>query len=435
MKTISKAKIKKEFHLLKTELEILKSLNHPNLIKFYETYQDERFFHLVMEYCTGGELLERIVEKGHLNEQEAGKIMSKAFSAVQHLHINHIIHRDLKPENFLFSNRSEEAELKIIDFGLATKYRESSGNYLKTVVGTALYVAPEVLKGHYREKCDEWSLGVIMYVLLCGSSPFEGLNNNEIFKKVKLGKYYPKEEDWENISDEAKDLVSKLLEFNSDKRITAAEALNHPWLKLELKSQLTKVQMDAKIFKLIKNFKTTSRLRKEALKVMVNFLSDADIKNLKEAFRYIDKDNSGMISVQELQHVMKEVGFSDTEKDISKIVENIHVTDGELCLNYHEFIAAALDSKVILTKERLWTVFKYFDVDNANFITAANLKEAFARTGRKISLIDIEHMIKEVDESNDGKISFEEFVNMMKNENDDFFINSEPLTIVQNENS
>ena len=413
--------------MFRSELEILKTLDHPNLIKFYETYQDQRFFHLVMEYCSGGELLERIVHKGHLNEEEANKIMSKALSSVQYLHANHIAHRDLKPENFLFSNRSEEAELKIIDFGLSTKYGESS-NSLKTLVGTALYVAPEVLKGHYKEKCDEWSLGVIMFVLLCGNPPFDGLNNNEIFSKVKIGKYVMKEDDWDNISPEAKDLVSKLLEVNSEKRISAAEALNHPWFNLELKSQLTKIQMDAKILKLLRSFKTTSKLRKEALKVMVNFLTDIEIKNLKDTFRYIDKDNSGMISVQELQQVMKEFGYSDTEKDITKMVENIHVEDGELCLNYHEFIAAALDSKVILTKERLWTVFKYFDVNNANFITAGSLKEAFARAGRKFSPNDIQHMIKEVDESKDGKISFEEFVNMMKIEEDDSSINFGPLT-------
>ena len=416
IKTITKENLKKEIYLFKSELEILKTLDHPNLIKFYETYQDEGFFHLAMEYCSGGEVLERIVEKGHLSEQETAKIMFKAVSAVHNLHTKHIAHCDLKLENFLFSNRSEEAELKIIDFGLSVKYGESAYKSSKTAVvpGISLYHAPQVLNGHYDEKCDEWSLGVIMYILLCGSPPFDGLNNDEICNKVKIGKYNIKGEEWENISIEAKDLISKFLEINSEKRISVAEALNHPWFKVELRLQLTKVQMDSKILKLLKSFKTTSKLRKEALKIMVNFLNDADINNLKELFRYIDVDNSGMISIKELQQVMKEVGYPDAEKDVSKIVENIHVDDDKPFINYREFIAAALDSQFILNKERLWTVFKYLDVENKNYITAESLKEAFARTGRKFESAELDHMINEVDESKDGKISFEEFVNMMK---------------------
>ena len=134
-----------------------------------------------MEYCSGGELLERICSRGRFDECSAAKIMRKLFSAINYLHERGISHRDLKPENFLFENTTDDAEIKIIDFGLSKQFFESS---MRTVVGTALYVAPEVLKGKYDNRCDNWSLGIIAYVLLCGNPPFYGNNNKEIFARI-----------------------------------------------------------------------------------------------------------------------------------------------------------------------------------------------------------------------------------------------------------
>eukprot|EP00828_Plagiopyla_frontata_P019022 TRINITY_DN24324_c0_g1_i2.p1 TRINITY_DN24324_c0_g1~~TRINITY_DN24324_c0_g1_i2.p1 ORF type:complete len:223 (-),score=26.32 TRINITY_DN24324_c0_g1_i2:310-978(-) len=160
VKSILKSKIQKDFHLFQRELSILRQLDHPNIIKFYETYQDEKFFHLVMEYCKGGELFARIASMGHFSEIEAMKTMKALFLAVKYLHEQGICHRDLKPENLLYSDNTPSAQIKIIDFGLSRQFdleKEFSQNLkqMNTMVGTALYVAPEVIAGtKYNSSCD-----------------------------------------------------------------------------------------------------------------------------------------------------------------------------------------------------------------------------------------------------------------------------------------
>lgn len=174
--------------LLEEELAILSQVDHPNIIKFHETYIDYRYVHIVMELAEGGELFEKIVEMHKFSEEKAAGLMRKILSAVKHLHEHGICHRDLKPENFLFSDNSQDAEIKLIDFGLSKRFGQlqdqDPSEKMHTIVGTPYYVAPEVLRGNYDFSCDVWSLGVILYIMLCGYPPFEGDNNKEIFKRV-----------------------------------------------------------------------------------------------------------------------------------------------------------------------------------------------------------------------------------------------------------
>jgi calcium-dependent protein kinase len=188
VKSILKENIKKDVKLLEEELAILTQVDHPNIIKFHETYIDYRYVHIVMELAEGGELFEKIVEMHKFNEYQGASLMRKILSAVKHLHEHGICHRDLKPENFLFSDNSAASEIKLIDFGLSKRFgaiQEADPNEkMHTIVGTPYYVAPEVLRGNYDFSCDVWSLGVILYIMLCGYPPFEGDNNKEIFKRV-----------------------------------------------------------------------------------------------------------------------------------------------------------------------------------------------------------------------------------------------------------
>lgn len=426
VKTIFKEKVKKDLHLLRRELEILKTLDHPNIVKFYEVYQDEKFFHLVMEYCSGGELLQRIVEQRHLNEKEAAAIMKKIFSATKYLHERGICHRDLKPENFLFSQKGKDGEIKIIDFGLSKQYDsslnlgdgEKAFRELKTVVGTALYVAPEVLKGKYDYRCDNWSLGVVTYVLLSGNPPFYGDNNREIFVKVMKGRYFFTSSEWKSVSKKAKEFISKLLCVDANKRMSSEQALSHHWLNTNLIDDYKegKKVIEPKIVNLIKNFRGAGILKKEAMRIIVNNLSESEIKNLREAFRLIDKDNSGMISVEELKKVLQELGYNHNEDDFEGIMQTFNEETGEEEINYSEFVAATLDKKIYLNREKLYVVFKHFDIDNTNYITLNNLKEVMARAGRKIMNEVLIDWINEGAKAKDGKISFEDFYEMMKHE-------------------
>ena len=177
IKSVLRSKIKQDVKSLEEELEILCQVDHPNIIKFHESYCDYRYLHIVMELATGGELFEKIVESQKFTEEKAALIMEKMLSAIKHLHQLAICHRDLKPENFLFADNSPHAEIKLIDFGLSKRFGTFNSNKLSTIVGTPYYIAPEVLKGSYDKSCDIWSLGIILYIFLCGYPPFEGDNS------------------------------------------------------------------------------------------------------------------------------------------------------------------------------------------------------------------------------------------------------------------
>ncbi len=183
IKSISKKNLKeKDLKDLIKEVEIISNLDHPNIIKLFETYHDEYYFHIVMELCKGKEVFDKIIEEESISEMKVSKIIYKVLSAIYYCHTNGISHRDIKPENILFENTDPDADIKLIDFGLSRKY--NSDEKMHTILGTPYYVAPEVLKGNYDEKCDLWSIGAITYIMLCGEPAFSGKSNNEIFKKI-----------------------------------------------------------------------------------------------------------------------------------------------------------------------------------------------------------------------------------------------------------
>ena len=412
VKTISKRKIKKELFLLERELAILRSLDHPNIVRVYEHYQDDRYFHIVMEYCSGGELFDRIFSKGYLDERECAIIMEKAFSAVKYLHENGIVHRDIKPENFLFADNFPDAELKLIDFGLARKYEPTQT--LQTRAGTPLYIAPEVLHKNYDYRCDYWSLGVMMYVILSGCPPFPGESNEDLFINILKGRYDFDGPQWEKVSPKAKDLISKLMVVDPEKRISAREALKHPWIK-EMKKSKVDYESTKTIINNLRQFTKVGRFKKEALNVIVSYLEEQEIKKLRDAFRYCDEDNTGMITITQLQKVMKDIGLTVSENEMSKIIEKIQIEPSDK-INYTPFIAAAMNSKHYIDEEMLWLAFKHFDVDNSGFITFDDIKEFMQKTGKVISDEVIKQMIKDNDFTRDGKISFVDFCMVMKPE-------------------
>lgn len=293
--------------------------------------------------------------------------MRKILSAVKHLHEHGICHRDLKPENFLFSDNSEDAEIKLIDFGLSKRFGHIQESHpsekMHTIVGTPYYVAPEVLKGSYDFSCDIWSLGVILYIMLCGYPPFEGDNNKEIFKRVLQQKLEFDPEDWTRVSDEAKDLISKMLQKDPTKRICAVDALNHSWFAI---THSEYQPFDRKILNRIKDFRAPQRLQMEVLTFLVNNLNkEIDYKNLRDAFRVLDKDNTGMLSVSELKDTIKDQMATERLDEIFKSIDQ----DKDGKINYSEFLAVTVDKQQALTLQNLLFAFHHFDVDNSGFIT------------------------------------------------------------------
>lgn len=220
-------------HLTQTEIEILKRVSHPNIVKLKEIYETSAKYFLVLELLQGGELFSRIVGRGSYTEKDASQLIRKLAKTMSYLHSQGIVHRDLKPENIVFASTKDDSEFKLIDFGLA-KILADPTTVLKTPVGTPFYIAPEILdRQGYTLACDAWSIGVIAYILLCGFPPFlaqETPSNSELFSLIKHGSYGFPDPYWTGISDQAKDFVSRLLVTDPAKRMTVPQMLVHPWL-------------------------------------------------------------------------------------------------------------------------------------------------------------------------------------------------------------
>ncbi|GBM98234.1 Calcium/calmodulin-dependent protein kinase type 1 [Araneus ventricosus] len=231
IKCIDKKALKGKEDSLENEIKVLRRLarlKHPNIVQLVETFEDKNKVYLVMELVTGGELFDRIVEKGSYTEKDASHLIRQILEAVDYMHSQGVVHRDLKPENLLYYSPDEESKIMISDFGLSKM--EDSG-IMATACGTPGYVAPEVLaQKPYGKAVDVWSIGVIAYILLCGYPPFYDENDANLFAQILKGDFEFDSPYWDEISDSAKDFIRHLICVDMDKRYTCKQALAHPWI-------------------------------------------------------------------------------------------------------------------------------------------------------------------------------------------------------------
>ena len=394
---------------LKSEIQILIKLDHPNIIKLYEIYENDNYIYLVMELCTGGELFDRIIQKTEqgkqFTEKEVANIFQQMMSAINYCHSNKIVHRDLKPENLLLASQDENSPIKVIDFGMSRIFNNKQAMFDK--VGTAYYISPEVLDGFYDEKCDIWSAGVILYILLCGYPPFNGNDDDEIFESIKKRKFVFPEAEWANISKEAKDLINKML---SDPltRLTAEQVLVHPWLVNQLNKN-TKAKEIKINFNTFKTYSGANKLSRAVLTYIASRLTDDEVKKLKDAFQKIDVNGDGMLTLDELKNAISqnpEVHVMNIEQ-IFKTID----TDNSGVINYTEFLAASIDKRIYLQEDKLRDAFKLFDEDKSGKISKSEISKVlkFKKSGTEMT-----KLFEKYDLNGDGEIDFEEFLNMMK---------------------
>ncbi|XP_020551820.1 CDPK-related protein kinase-like isoform X3 [Sesamum indicum] len=283
---------------VRREVKILRALTgHPNIVQLYDAFEDADNVYIVMELCEGGELLDRILARGgKFSEDYAKAVIIQILNAVAFCHLQGVVHRDIKPENFLFTCKDESSQLKAIDFGLSDFVRPDQK--FTDVVGSAYYVAPEVLRRLYGAEADVWSIGVIAYILLCGGRPFWARTESGLFRAVLKANPSFDENPWPSLSPESKNFVSRLLDEDPSRRISAAQALCHPWVQNHNKVKLT---LDILVFRLMKAYMRSSSLRKAALGALSKTLTVDELFYIKQQFALMLPDENGGISLETIK--------------------------------------------------------------------------------------------------------------------------------------
>ncbi|CAN8270862.1 unnamed protein product [Cochlearia groenlandica] len=412
-KSISKRKLisKEDVEDVRREIQIMHHLaGHNSIVTIKGAYEDPLYVHIVMELCAGGELFDRIIQRGNYSERKAAELTRIIVGVVEACHSLGVMHRDLKPENFLLVNKDDDFSLKAIDFGLSIFFKP--GQTFTDVVGSPYYVAPEVLRKHYGPEADVWTAGVILYILLSGVPPFWAETQQGIFDAVLKGYIDFESDPWPVISDSAKDLIRKMLCSIPSARLSAHEVLRHPWICEN--GVAPDRALDPAVLSRIKQFSAMNKLKKMALKVIAESLSEEEIAGLREMFEAMDTDNSGAITFDELKAGLRRYGTTLKDTEIQDLMEAADV-DNSGTIDYSEFITATIHLNKLDREEHLVAAFQYFDKDGSGYITIDELQQSCVEHG--MTDLFLEDIIKEVDQDNDGRIDYGEFVAMMQKGN------------------
>ncbi|KAL9675693.1 hypothetical protein QQ045_003898 [Rhodiola kirilowii] len=394
---------------VRREVKILSALTgHKNLVQFLGSYEDDDNVHVVMELCKGGELLDRILSRGgKYSEKDAKEVMVQILSVVAFFHLQGVVHRDLKPENFLYMSKDENSPLKAIDFGLSDYVKPDER--LNDIVGSAYYVAPEVLHRSYGTEADMWSIGVIAYILLCGSRPFWSRTESGIFQAVLKADPSFDEAPWPNLSPNALDFVKRLLNKDYRKRLTAAQALSHPWLSGHPD---VKVPLDLIVYRQVKAYICSSSLRRSALRALAKTLTVSQLVYLREQFNLLGPNRSGYITIQNLKTaLMKNV--TEAMKD-SGVIEYVNVVSSLQYrkMDFEEFSAAAISVHQLegteTWEEHARAAYELFEKDGNRPI---RIEELASELGLGAS-VPVHVVLKDWIRHSDGKLSFLGFVRL-----------------------
>lgn len=300
IKTIKKEDMAKELYtFLIDEVNILSEMDHPNIVKYYESYEDDNYINIVMEYLEGHDLFKLITSRksNKFSEKDMAEIITHLFKALSYIHNKNIVHRDIKPENILFSKDGSFSTLKIIDFGLST-FLKSDNKYR---VGSPYYMAPEIIHGNFTYKTDVWSVGVILYVMLTGHFPFHAKKYDEVFDKILNKPYEIKYLKNCKCSNHAIDLISKLLVKDQESRISIEEALNHEWFSYVKDKEELHNGFNQDIIDSLKNFAIKSLFQKEVMFFIAKLSKEEEIEKLKKVFMELDTDNTGSLDIEEIK--------------------------------------------------------------------------------------------------------------------------------------
>jgi calcium-dependent protein kinase len=374
-----------------------------------------------MELCTGGELFDKIINltKGGFSERVVAKLMKQIGGAVFYMHEQRIAHRDLKPENFLLVSEvqdMEDAVLKVIDFGFSTRFEQ--GGYMSTRTGTSAYIAPEVIHGRYTEACDVWSVGVIIFMMLSGAQPFFSNSEAEVLAKVKSCAYNFNAAAWASASEEAKDLIRRILVTDVSQRLTAQKVVHDQWMgKLAQRSRA--VPQSQEVLSRLSSFAAFGKFKKAALTALAQQLSEDSISTLRQVFEALDENEDAVLTVEEVQQGLKAAGV-DTCESLHEMLRAVD-SDGSGVAEYPEFLAATLDREQHMEESVCRAAFQIFDRDGDGKITKDEIAMMLS-CGRAQNVAiaegsdvrEIERAVVEADADGDHCINFEEFVCLLR---------------------
>ncbi|CAD8053170.1 unnamed protein product [Paramecium sonneborni] len=410
MKQISKKKILKEQEeAMFSEVSLLKNMDYPNIVKLFELYQDSQNYYLVTEYLNGGELLDKLTKLNTFNERMAAEYMKQVLQALAYCHAQNIIHRDMKPSNIMLASPDPQSKIKVIDFGTAKRY--ISGEAQTQVIGTPLYIAPEVIDKNYTEKCDIWSCGVILYQILTGKFPFDVKVSSlqQLFTNIKSGKYNFTTKEFTSLSYEAQELIKSMLQYDPNKRPSAQKILEDPWIKEKAREESININVMNELGK----FRNESNMRAAIMQLIAgSVMSNEEKDQLTSTFQSMDKNKDGQLSKEELIQAYTQV-FKDELKAkhlVDEIFDQIDQNNSGK-ISYTEFLVASAKQNTILSKTKIDQAFKMFDKDGNGVITKAELQDIMC--GIDVDNSEWNQIIQSCDKNNDGNIQYEEFASML----------------------
>ena len=415
-KYISKENFKEEALInFKNECKILRESDHPNIVKLYEIFETDKSFYLIMENCDGGSLSikidERINHKKPFDENILSELFRQIASAIKYIHDKNICHRDLKPDNICFTKmgQMENNTAKLIDFGLG-KLMKTNNEKLESVVGSPLFVAPEVLLGNYTKKCDIWSLGVILFILVGGYPPFLGNDNGDTNMKIKKMKYKFKEDNFKDASDEVIDLIKHCL-VKEEERFDIEQVLEHKWIKKEKKFPNNTENIYDKLESNLRLYQKMENFEKKIIRFIAMRLNENEVKKLEKFFTALDKDNNGTLSKEEFLSGINDIEeFNLSEEEIQNIFKKID-TNKNKKLEYTEFISAIIDKDIYLNKGKLREVFDAIDKNKNGKISKIDIKNVLNLGENCVK--KFENLMEEIGKGKDDEINFDEFFKMI----------------------
>jgi calcium-dependent protein kinase len=399
----------------RTEISIVRKLDHRNILKLFEVYEDQDNFYVVSEALMTGHILDHIVLSQKPSECMMARIMFQVLNAVHYCHINGVIHRNLNLKNLLLESMDvdENVHVKVSGFGMSCLLSDEAR--LSDRVGCANFIAPEVLKKAYNEKCDVWSCGVILYFLLSGTLPFTGTQNAEILHKVSHGMFTFPPKHWSEISSEAINLICKMLVKSPERRLSAAECIDHPWIQSFRLQNSVSAKPVLTALKNMKSFMSDQKLKQAVLTFIAeNVVSKEETKALTESFAAMDTNGDGVLSREELINAYsKTMTREQAIYTVNRVMRMVDF-DGSGNIDYSEFMFASMDRQMLLSESNLATAFSLFDSENSGKIPLQDFKERLRGQNQDMTDAEWTVLVEEIDINKDGNVDFEEFKALVK---------------------